>query len=240
MAARAGGRARVLELVGPAGSGKTTLYRALGAQCDGVVPGVPFGGLGHLRLGLSHAAHLLPAWLGSRDRFLDEKELRSMNYVAGWADALERGAGQGALAVFDHGPLFRLARLRAFGPRLVESAAFGRWTALAVARWARLLDAVVWLDAPDELLAARIERRDERHRMKGSPAGDTRRFLARYRAAYDALLAELAAAGAPRPIRVDTSREAPAALAARLLATLAPGALPPAPRHAAAAAATHR
>ena len=215
-----GQRARAIELVGPAGSGKSTLYRALAAQCDRVTPGVPFGGLGHLRLGLRHAAQLLPAWLGSRDRWLGEKELRSLNYVVGWAEGLERGAPADTLAVFDHGPLFRLARLRAFGPRLVESAAFERWAEAAVARWARLLDAVVWLDAPDALLAARIDGRDERHRMKGGAAGDTERFLARYRTAYDALLAELAAAGAPAPIRVDTSREPPEAIAEGLLARL--------------------
>jgi shikimate kinase len=213
-------RARAIELVGPAGSGKSTLYRALAAQCDAVTPGVPFGGLGHLRLGLRHAAQLLPAWLAAQGRWLDEKELRSLNYVVGWAEGLERGAADGAFAVFDHGPIFRLARLRAFGPRLVESAGFARWQQAAVARWARLLGAVVWLDAPDALLAARIDGRDERHRMKGGADVDTRRFLARYRAAYDALLAELAAAGAPAPIRVDTSREAPEAIAARLLATL--------------------
>lgn len=220
MAAPGQTRARAIELVGPAGSGKSTLYRALAAQCALVMPGVPFGGLGHLRLGLRHAVQLLPAWLASHDRWLDEKELRSLNYVVGWAEGLERGAGAGALAVFDHGPVFRLARLRAFGPRLVESAAFARWQEAAVARWARLLGALVWLDAPDALLAARIDGRDERHRIKGLAPGDTQRFLARYRAAYDALLAELAAAGAPAPIRVDTSREAPEAIAERLLATL--------------------
>jgi shikimate kinase len=210
-------RVRAVELVGPAGSGKSTLYRALAARCDRVRPGVPFGGLGHVRLGLSHAARLLPAWLASPGRWLDEKELRSLNYVAGWAAELERGGAEGGLAVFDHGPVFRLARLRAFGPPLVESAAYARFEQAAVARWAHLLDAVVWLDAPDALLAARIDRRDETHRMKGADGADSERFLARYRAAYAALLAELAAAGAPAPIRVDTSRETPEAIAARLL-----------------------
>jgi hypothetical protein len=220
-------RVRALELVGPAGSGKSTLYRALAAQCARVRPGVPFGGLGHLRLGLRHAARLLPGWLAAPGRFLDEKELRSLNYVVGWAEGLERGAAEGALAVFDHGPIFRLARLRAFGPPLVESAAFARWEKAAVARWARLLDALVWLDAPDALLAARIDGRDEAHRMKGVDPGESERFLARYRAAYDALLAELAAAGAPAPIRVDTSREAPEAIAARLLEALGRAACEP-------------
>ena len=215
--------ARAIELVGPAGSGKTTLYRALAARCSRVAPGIPFGGLGHLRLGARHAALLLPAWLASRDRWLSEKELRSLDYVVGWAEGLEREASNGTLFVFDHGPIFRLARLAAFGPRLVESAAFARWREQAVTRWARLLDAVVWLDAPDDLLTARIDTRDEAHRMKGSAAGDAEHFLGRYRAAYDALLAELRAAGAPAPLRVDTSREAADVIAERLLTTLDPG-----------------
>ena len=211
---------RALELVGPAGSGKSTLYRALAARSAAIAPGVPFGGVGHLRLGLRHVASLLPAWLGSGDRFLDEKELRSLNYVVGWAEGVEHGSAGAALAVFDHGPLFRIARLRAFGPRLVEGAAFRRWSEAAVRRWARLLGAVVWLDAPDALLAERIDVRDERHRMKGGESGETQRFLARYREVYDALLAEFVAAGGPEPIRVDTSRETPDAIAARLLAQL--------------------
>jgi hypothetical protein len=224
-----------LELVGPAGSGKTTLYRALAARCPAVAPGVAFGRGDHLRHGLPQAAKLLPGWLAAGGRFLDEKELRSLGYVTGWAAALERGAGGGALAVFDHGPLFRIARLRAFGPPLVEGRAFAHWAAAAVRRWAKLLDAVVWLDAPDALLAGRIDARDERHRMKGGAAGETERFLARYRSAYEALLAELRAAGGPEPIRVDTSREAPDAIAARLLPALGLDAVA---RHARPAAAT--
>lgn len=209
-----------LELVGPAGSGKTTLYRALAARSPAVAPGVPFGRWDHLRHGLPQAAKLLPAWAAARGRFFDEKELRSLGYVAGWAAALERGAAADALAVFDHGPLFRIVRLRAFGPPLVARDAFTRWSAAAVRRWARLLHTVVWLDAPDALLARRIDGRDERHRMKGEEAGETERFLGRYRAAYEALLAELRAAGGPEPIRVDTSREAPEAIAERVLAGL--------------------
>lgn len=212
-------RARAIELVGPAGSGKTTLVRALEAAHADVRSGAACGRLDHLRLGARHAARLLPAWLRSRDRWLDEKELRSMNYVVGWADALER-APRAGLTVFDHGPIFRLARLRAFGPRLTESPAFARWAEAALRRWAGLLDAVVWLDAPDAVLAARIDGRDEQHRMKGGAAEATGRFLAHYRDTYEALLAELRAAGGPAPLAVDTSREAPEAIAERLVAAL--------------------
>ena len=126
----------------------------------------------------AHAARLLPAWLASREP-LPRREGAALAELRGRAGRRASSAARAAaaLAVFDHGPLFRIARLRAFGPRLVESAAFRRWSEAAVRRWARLLDAVVWLDAPDALLAERIDARDERHRMKGGEAGETQRFL---------------------------------------------------------------
>ncbi len=220
----AGGGARglrALELVGVAASGKTSLLGALTQRSKRVAAGVPFTSYAHLRHGLAHAARLLPAWPSAGGRWLSEKELRSMNYVAGWAHGVERWQPGDPAVLFDHGPLFRIARLRAFGPPLVQSAAFRRWADAAVRRWAGLLDGVVWLDAPDELLLARIEARAERHRMQGEPEADTRRFLAHYRAAYERLLAELAAAGGPVALRIDTSAEPAAAIAARLVDRLA-------------------
>ena len=208
---------RAIELVGVAASGKTTLLRALAGRSNRVVDGLAFPTHLHVRLGVGHALRLLPAWLGSRDRWLTEKELRSMNYVAGWRLAVERRQPGDGVVVFDHGPLFRLARLRAHGPRVVASRSFQRWSGRAVRAWAPLLDAVVWLDAPDELLVARIDGRAEPHRMQGGPAQDTRRFLASYREVYAALLRELEAAGGPHPLRIDTSREAPGAIAEHLI-----------------------
>jgi len=220
---------RALELVGVAASGKTTLFRAL-LRSERFAPGVPVRGHAHLRHGLVPAARLLPAWLGAGGRWLNEKELRSLSYVAGWAEGVERAQPGDPVALFDHGPLFRIARLRAFGPPLVASAPFRRWAAAAVRRWAGLLGGVIWLDAPDDLLLARIEGRAERHRMQGESAEHTRRFIARYRAAYESLLRELALAGGPEALRIDTSAEPATAIADRLLAQLGQG--PALERHA--------
>jgi hypothetical protein len=221
-AAGGGARAlRALELVGVAASGKTTLARELTKHSARLTGGVPFPRLAHLRPGLAHAARLLPAWWRAGGRWLDEKELRSMNYVTGWADRVERRRPGDTVVLFDHGPLFRIARLRAFGPPLVESARFQAWADAALRRWAPLLGGVVWLDAPDDLLVARIEARGERHRMQGEPLSDTLRFLARYRAAYERLLAEFEAAGGPPVLRIDTRAEPAALIAERLLAQLA-------------------
>jgi hypothetical protein len=162
----------------------------------------------------------LPAWLGAGGRWLSEKELRSLCYVDGWARPVERWQPGQQVALFDHGPLFRIARLRAFGPPLVASASFRRWAEAAVRRWAGLLDGVIWLDAPDDVLLARIAGRPERHRMQGESAADTRHFLARYRAAYEGLLRELAAAGGPQALRIDSAAEPAAAIAERLLPQL--------------------
>jgi shikimate kinase len=220
----AGARAsRVIELVGVAAAGKSTLLRALAARSGRVAAGVPLPRHLQLRCGAAHLARLLPSWLGrsARGRFLSREELRGMGYVDGWWQELARGHQQDALTVLDHGPVFRLTRLRVFGPPLVASAAFRAWHERAVARWAALLDAVVWLDAPDDTLLERIETRSQRHLVKGAVDEEQRRFLERYRAGYEEILAELARAGGPARLRFDTSRASADEIAERLLAALA-------------------
>ena len=219
----AGARAsRVIELVGVAAVGKSTLLRALAARSGRVAAGVPLPRHLQLRCGVAQLARLLPSWLGRSPsgRFLTREELRGMGYVDGWWHELARGRQRAALTVLDHGPVFRLTRLRVFGPPLVESAAFRAWHERAVARWAALLDAVVWLDAPDDTLRERIETRSQRHHVKGAADEEQRRFLERYRAGYEEILAELARAGGPERLRFDTSRASPDEIAERLLATL--------------------
>jgi thymidylate kinase len=93
--------------------------------------------------------------------------------------------------------------------------AFRRWWLETAVAWGLLLDTVVWLDAPDDVLIERIRERGRSHRVKGAPEDQARLFLARHRAAYDATLDVLNRTGT-RVIRVDTSTAPASALAAGL------------------------
>ena len=205
-----------MELAGPAGAGKTTLARALVADSSATTTGVEVGQLG-LAAGLASAApQLAVARLTAPGRWWTRDELRSLAYLRAWRRAVGDGGG---LLVLDHGPVFRLASLAAFGPPMVASRAFAGLRAGLARDWGSLLHAVVWLDAPDDVLLRRIDGRAQQHRIQRVDPAEGARFLARYREAYRTTLALVAHAGA-RVVEVDTAGRTPAELAAELRATL--------------------
>jgi hypothetical protein len=126
------------------------------------------------------------------------------------------------VVVFDHGPLFRLTLLAEFGPPLIAGARFRRWWDATLARWADRLDAVVVLDAPDDVLLPRIRSREQRHAVQDASDEEAWRLLGRYRAAYDMVLASLVATGQVALFRFDTRHSTPDAIAADVLAALHP------------------
>ena len=200
----------VLEIAGPAGAGKTTLVSALRQRDDTIVAGVQLSRLIYLPFFVSNMPFLLAAFLGQRrkSRWFSWSELRAMVYLKAWLHVLSRQASdQHTMTLLDHGPLFRLAWLHAFGPELVKSRGFERWSEDVLSRWAARLDLVVWLDAPDEVLVERIEDRDRWHVVKGKPEQEAYRFLARCRASFDHIMSQAAAHDGPTVLRFDTQRE---------------------------------
>jgi hypothetical protein len=209
----------VVELAGPAGAGKTTLARAVKEADPGrIAVGVGVGVLGLAAGTMPAVPHLVAARLSAPGRWWTRDELRSLAYLSAWRGKVVAGRGQGLL-LLDHGPAFRLASIVAFGPPMRGTRAFDRlWTGLA-RDWGRLLDVVVWLDAPDEVLLRRIAHREQEHRIRGAAECEAERFLARYRLAYRQTLDRLALEGA-RVICLDSATSTPPQLAHALRETL--------------------
>ena len=87
--------------------------------------------------------------------------------------------------------------------------------------WAPLLDAVVWLDAPNAILAERINGRSEWHRLKGQPVDTAIDVLTNARAVYEGMIARLEARDdGPAIVRFDTSRMSPDEVADAVLKTV--------------------
>jgi deoxyadenosine/deoxycytidine kinase len=82
------------------------------------------------------------------------------------------------------------------------------------------VDAVIWLDADDELLVDRIRERAQDHLVKAQSSEEMVAFLAEYRAAYGALLERFANVHGVPVLRFDTSEEPPSALAVRIRSEL--------------------
>jgi thymidylate kinase len=85
------------------------------------------------------------------------------------------------------------------------------------------LDVVVWLDAPDTVLAQRIRKRRKRHDVKNGTDGEVTEFLSRYRSAYRTILDHLRAAGRVRIVEIQTNENTTDRIAEDILVALGHG-----------------
>lgn len=212
----------IVELVGVAGSGKTTLLRELTQRHPQIQNGVPVSPLQSLPIYARQSLWLLPIKMGDyRSRWFTQRELRSMVYLEAWHRNLTVKPPSTMAAVFiDHGPMFRLARLREFGPQLTRSQAYECWWNGMLERWVSTLEFAIWLDAPDSVLLERIRARSVWHEVKDKSTAEGNDFLMRYRQMYERLLNQFAANPNFTLLRFDTSQMYAAQIADSLMTAL--------------------
>ncbi|HXF37459.1 MAG TPA: hypothetical protein VNO17_09805 [Actinomycetota bacterium] len=219
------GSALLVEVMGPAGAGKTSLVRAMRALDPEIRAGLGVGRAVWFPILVAKVVRLVPLWLlrSPRGRWFTWNELKSMSFLDAWLRAARRRP-PGAAVVLDHGPVYRLARLRAFGPPIVRTPSFARWWRRCLEGWWGALDLIVHLDAPDEVLLERVGARGHWYLSGEDPTEEKVDFLRRYRRAFDETLAE-AGSGGPVVLRVRSDRARSEAIAADVLRELrGPGA----------------
>jgi adenylate kinase family enzyme len=202
----------VVELMGPAGVGKTTLSRALRRCHADIAPDIDtrLSKIDKLPFVISNTCSLLPTYLRRyRDsRWFNRRETRSMAYLQAGLNLLKEVKPNGdRVIVLDHGPIYRLAFLREFGPEITKSQAYERWWVEQLKQWIAKIDVVVSLDAPNEVLLNRIRARDSWHTIKGASDREAYEILSRYRRAFERTIAEVLAARRLTLLRFDTSRQ---------------------------------
>lgn len=211
---------QTIEIVGVAGSGKSTLARVLRAR-----HGCHVADSLHTRLPAHwpYVAHSLPRVLrvvaaSVRERPLPSwDELKFVAYVAEWDRFLraEHRNGAGTI-VLDQGPMFAIARLLWGGKPITRHPSFEMWLQRMVEHWSRELDAIVLLDAPDDVLLARIDVREQGHDAKGAPVLEGLELIRRHRQAYARVLELIESAASTRMLRYDTASMPPARIAGEL------------------------
>jgi hypothetical protein len=199
------GRPAVVELVGPAGVGKTTLSLRLessGQARRGTIWLVPKPVL------VRGAIRQLPAalMLYRETRKFLWNEIKHLARLDALHTLLRTTHWNGTrMIALDEGPVYTLSWLQVIGHRRFCYGPPAPFLKQTLQRWVSLLDAVVVLDAPDELLTARIRGRTKRHLMKERSSLEISAFLEAYRRATERVLADLHAAGGPPIVRLDCS-----------------------------------
>ncbi|MBA3736999.1 MAG: hypothetical protein H0W97_00355 [Actinobacteria bacterium] len=211
---------RMVEILGIAGSGKSTLARLLARDRGFEMAGfIHARRPGHLLQIVRGIPRLLPilAWGVMRSPRISWPECKLLVYVSRWGRVLSRQTPRaGTILAFDQGPLYAMVRLSAEAKPFTTRRAFAAWREEMLERWANELDAVVWLDAPDDVLWSRINERPQGHKQKGDEAEAGHRFIHRYRRTFEDVIRRLEELGGPQILRFDTSEASATRIAEKI------------------------
>ena len=201
----------IVELVGPAGAGKTTLSRALSHRDEDIVlgPDIELRKVSHIPVFIRSISSSLPLFLDQRksNRQPTWTELKDIAYLEGWPQVLKRiSSTNSKIVLLDQGPVFRMATLYEFGPALLKSEESKMWWLHLYKQWASALDILILLDTSDAILMERINTRTKKHGIKGKSELEAQKFLMQYRMSLKDVLTKLSLCNGLTILEFDTSK----------------------------------
>ena len=181
-------RPRIIELIGPAGAGKSAvaeeLARMPGVLCTSIWR-VPLAELAWATVCTIPSG----AMLMRRARAPLSRELRHVARLRALLNFLDRDALSAFThVVLDEGAIYTLAWLQVIGHHVFNDQRTQSWRHYIAGLWAAQLDEVVRLDAPDAILAQRLRSRAKLHVLSNAPDRAVTAFSMRYRSAFAATL----------------------------------------------------
>ena len=195
-------RGAVVELIGVAGVGKSTLYKTLKTMnlpwliCDRVMP---VWSISSIPFFMKNIFLLTPVLVQSEikgERLLKRREIAFLAMLNGWHSQLRKKADQQAKTILlDQGPISMMAYLSVWGPQSLKYAHIQNWWESVYKKWAHTLDYLVYLDTKDEIIMERIRARSQNHHLKKETDEVMYDWIMRYRWLYTQILSRFESNG---------------------------------------------
>jgi len=214
-------RPLIIEMVGVAGAGKSTLREIL-RQRDGTIQfRVPPQKIGYLPFLIKQLFTRPPIYFfkNRTHRCFTWEEIKIMAYLETWIPHLQKQAAEkDIVCVLDPGSVYWLTTIREFGPESARRPKMVRWWNEKLRQWGQALGLIIWLDAPDELLLHRVLTRDEWHPVKTQSPEETLEQFSRLRKGYEEIIDLMTSQGGPPVLKFRTDQMAPKEIADRVFA----------------------
>jgi predicted ATPase len=210
-----------VEIVGPPGAGKTSLLSALVENRPELLPIHDWRQLRFYPSFAKNAAGLLPfflfQWMARQP--LSRRDMERMIRLHASQRITQRLKDE--IVVLDQGPIYTLATLHLSDTRPTDSASFEKLWKQVARRWAGVLDTVVFLEAPGDVLLRRILERDKPHFLKSQTAVDKLEWLEVLSATLKRTVETFQEHSGLTVLRFDTSKEELPDILARVQTQLA-------------------
>jgi hypothetical protein len=216
-------RPLLLELVGLAGTGKSSLGKAISHRNENIRLVTPPRKAKYVPFLIRNALNWLPTYIYryGHTRWFTWKEMMLMAHLTMLPTHLKQQShSHGTVAILDPGAFCWLTELREFGPPIATCQRYESWWSSMFDRWAALVDTIIWLDAPDEILLERIHTRDQWHEVQCMSPAEAVECFARYRKWYGEMISGMMANDSPRVLRFRTDQVSTDQMASEVLAAL--------------------
>jgi thymidylate kinase len=197
---------KIIEVVGMAGTGKSTLSKGLLSSVDHNYGVFRLDKSQYLLTVINSFFYNIPVFI---ENILNKKHDRSaikhlLHYKAAIKNLIDLDGTSNDVLILDQGPIFLYVSMCLFELNSNVGSRIREQYKCDLFEFSNILDGVIYLDAPVDQLHKRVVERGSEHQILNITEGKAASFLNEYSSSYEETLAEICADNKCRILTIDT------------------------------------